>query len=189
MKRIDGSKMEYVQASQKDIELALELGREVFARNCDDVSPTGRKLLSEIVLLVKEKYDDYRSGDPKSDLLMSGVPFSRKELRERIGWSETQVRRNIDQLVELGYIGRINGRQGSTFRYLLLDDGSADPEFCFGGDDKQKNASTTMQKATSKQEPRSGSIPHIGERSDNNQPLKPESSPLRHNFVTASPTA
>jgi DNA primase len=164
MKRIDGAKMEYVQATQKDVDLALELSREVFARNVDDVSPTGRKLLSEIVLLVKEKYDDYRSGDPKSDVLMSGVPFSRKELRERIGWSETQVRRNIDQLVELGYIGRINGRQGSTFRYLLLDDGSADPEFCFGGDSELKNASTK------------------------NQPLKPESSPLRHNFVTTSPT-
>jgi DNA primase len=164
MKRLDGSKMEYVQATQRDIDLALELGREVFARNVDDVSPTGRKLLAEIVLLVKEKYDDYRNGDAKSDLLMSGVPFSRKELRERIGWSETQVRRNIDQLVELGYIGRINGRQGSTFRYLLLDDGSADPEFCFGSDGETKEAKTI------------------------NQRVNPESSPLRHNFVMTSPT-
>jgi DNA primase len=165
MKRVDGAKMEYVQATQKDIDLALELSREVFARNVDDVSPTGRRLLSEIVLLVKEKYDDYRNSDPKSDMLMSAVPFSRKELRERIGWSETQVRRNIDQLVELGYVGRINGRQGSTFRYLLLDDGAADPEFCFGGDSDTKNASTKNQCVNSK------------------------SSPLRQNFVTTSPMA
>jgi hypothetical protein len=119
---------------------------------------------------------------------MSGVPFSRKELRERIGWSETQVRRNIDQLVELGYVGRINGRQGSTFRYLLLDDGSADPEFCFGGDGEPKSALTTMQKLIVKQEPRSGSIQLIGERSDKNQQLNPKSSPLRPSLVTASPT-
>ena len=45
-------------------------------------------------------------------------------------------RERIDQLVELGYTGRINGRQGSTFRYLLLDDGSADPEFLFDTDGK-----------------------------------------------------
>jgi len=167
MKRLDGSKMEYVQATQRDIDLALELGREVFARNVDDVSPTGRKLLSEIVGLVKEKYDDMKGSDPNRDLFMYEVPFSRKELRERIGWSETQVRRNIDQLVELGYVGRINGRQGSTFRYLLLDDGSADPEFCFGSD---------------------GAAEKPKEPSTKNQCVNPKSSPLRHNFVTTSPT-
>jgi hypothetical protein len=165
MKRADGGKMEYVQATQRDVDLALELGREVFARNVDDVAPTARKLLSEIVLLVKEKYDDLRGNDPKGDLLMSGVPFTRKELRERIGWSETQVRRNLDQLVELGYIGRINGRQGSTFRYLLLDDGSADPEFCFGNEGEPKDATTK------------------------NQLLKPESSPVRQGFAVSSPAA
>jgi DNA primase len=147
MKRADGSKMEYVQATQKDIDLALELGREVFARNCDDVSPTGRKLLVEIVLLVNEKYGELKNSDPRRDLFMNEIPFMRKELRERIGWSETQVRRNIDQLVELGYVGRINGRQGSTFRYLLLDDGSADPEFCFGSEGETKEAKTINHRA------------------------------------------
>ena len=96
---------------------------------------------------------------------MSEVPFGRKELREETGWSETQVRRNIDQLVELGYIGRINGRQGSTFRYLLLDDGAADPEFCFGSEGAQKDTSTK------------------------NQQVKQESSPLRPRFAVSSPAA
>jgi DNA primase len=113
IKRPDGTRIDFVQATQADVDLALELGREAFARNVDDVSPTGRKLLSEVMALVKEKYDDLKSNDPKSDLLMSGVPFNRKELRERIGWSETQVRRNLDQVVDLGYIGRINARTGA----------------------------------------------------------------------------
>ena len=165
MKRLDGIKMEYVQATQKDIDLALELGREVFARNIDDVSPTARKLLAEIIRLVKEKYDNIKSNDPQKELYMSEVPFGRKELREETGWSETQVRRNIDQLVELGYIGRINGRQGSTFRYLLLDDGAADPEFCFGSEGAQKDASTR------------------------NQCVKQESSPQRPRFAVSSPAA
>jgi hypothetical protein len=94
---------------------------------------------------------------------MYEVPFTRKELRERIGWSETQVRRNLDQLVELGYVGRINGRQGSTFRYLLLDDGAADPEFCFGSEGEPKEPATINQRVNGK------------------------SSPLRPNFVTTSP--
>jgi DNA primase len=165
MKRLDGTKLEYVQATQKDIDLALELSREVFARNVDDVSPTARKLLVCVIELVKEKYDGIKELDPKKDLFLYEIPFNRKELRERIGWSETQVRRNIDQLVELGYIGRINGRQGSTFRYLLLDDGSADPEFCFGSEGEPKTAFTK------------------------NQQVNLKSSPLRHSFATTSPTA
>jgi hypothetical protein len=160
MQRIDGSKMEYAQACQADVDLALELGRQVFSRNCDDVSPTARTLLAEIVKLVKEKWDCRRK-DEKSDLLMSEVPFTRKELREETGWSDTQVRRNADQLVELGYLGRISGRQGSTFRYLLLDDGSADPRFCFGTEDAPTE----------------------------NQGVRLETSPLRQSFATTSPSA
>ena len=154
VKRLDGTKMESVQATQQDIDFALELGREIFARNVDDVSPTARTLLAHIVGLVKEKYDAKRELDPKQDLFMYEVPFTRKELRELIGWSETQVRRNIDQLVELGYLGRIGGRQGATYRYALLDDGAADPEFCFGNDtDEPQEASTVNQRVNGKTSP------------------------------------
>jgi hypothetical protein len=129
--RIDGTKMEYVQATQKDVDLALELGKEVFARNVDDVSPTGRALLKAIVERVREHYSTLKSNDPNTERQISDIIFTRKELRERIGWSETQVRRNIDHLVELGYVGRIAGRHGSTFRYVLLDTGEDDPMIDF----------------------------------------------------------
>jgi hypothetical protein len=128
MKRIDGVKMDYVQATQADINLAFELGRQTFAHNVDDVSPIGRKLLAEIIKLVQEKYNDIKSRDPKREVLMSELPFTRKELRERIGWSATQTGQNLEPLVELGYLGVLRGRHGSTFRYVLVDDGSADPK-------------------------------------------------------------
>lgn len=131
LKRLDDSTMEYVQATQKDIDLALELGRVVFARNVDDVSPTGRTLLEEIVKLVHEKYEALKQEHPDTEIRICEIPFTRKELRDRIGWSEWQVRQNIESLVELGYIGRNGGRYGSTFRYVLLDDGKNDPRISF----------------------------------------------------------
>lgn len=131
LRRRDGSKLEYVQATQRDVELALELGREAFARNVDDVSPTGRALLAAIVELVSSKHRILRVNDAETDITLSQIPFTRKELRHEIGWSETQVRRNIEHLVELGYLGRIGGRQGSTCRYLLLDSGEGDPAIEF----------------------------------------------------------
>ena len=190
IKRPDGTKMEYVQAVQRDIDLALELGREVFARNVDDVSPTARRLLSEIVALVTEKYGDMRNLDPDRKLFMYEVPFTRKELRERIGWSETQVRRNIDQLLELGYLGRIHGRQGSTFRYLLLDDGAADPELCFTMEEPEK-AKTKNHRAC----PQRGQITskkqcealELKTQQNEVTTVNGKSSPLRQRFAVTSP--
>jgi DNA primase len=127
IQRADGSKMDYVLATQRDVDLALELGKDSFARNIDDVSPTGRTLLKHIVTLVNEKYNELRAKDPKTELQYNQMSFSRKELRERVSWSDTQVRRTCEHLTELGYLGRIAGRQGSICRYVLLDTGEDDP--------------------------------------------------------------
>jgi len=127
LKRADGTRVEYVLVDKKDVELALKLGRDLFYRNVDDVSPTGRALLAGIAELVQEKYEALKESDPKEEFLMSQIPFTRKELRERMGWSEAQVRRNIIHLVELGYLGMLKGRWGATYRYVMLDDGKNDP--------------------------------------------------------------
>jgi hypothetical protein len=125
MKRPDGTNMDFVQATQADVDLAVELGRDAFMRDLDDVSPAGRALLPDILALVTEKYEARKPAEP--ELLMYQLPFTRKELRETNGWSEPQVRRTLEHLAELGYIGKIAGRYGATFRYVLLDDGKDDP--------------------------------------------------------------
>jgi len=126
--RLGGTSFEYVQATQRDVELARELGRLVFPRNVDDVSPTGRALLKEIAAHVLEKAEVIKANDPKADIDLSTIPFTRKELRDRTGWSEKQVRINIEHLVELGYVASLgHSRQGSAYRYILIDDGTDDP--------------------------------------------------------------
>jgi DNA primase len=119
LKRPDGMKIEFVQATQADVDLALELGGEAFIRDLDDVSPAGRALLVEILKIVTEKYEAMKPDQP--ELLFCQVPFTRKELREDVGWGETQVRNVCEHLVELGYLGRLAGRQGATWRYMLLE--------------------------------------------------------------------
>ncbi len=126
-KRIDGTDFNYVQATQKDVELARELGKLIFPRNVDDVSPTGRALLDHIDDLVKKKYHKVHGKEAPSMEDLSTIPFTRKELREWNGWSEKQVRQNIEPLVELGYLNKLSGRQGSVCRYILLDNGKDDP--------------------------------------------------------------
>lgn len=128
VKRADGKKLNYVMVEKKDIELALKLGRAALARNVDDVSPTGRTLLEGILAHLIEKYEQIKGRNEDVDLSLHDIPFTRKELRQKLGWGETQVRQNITHLVELGYVGIISGKHGSIYRYVLLDDGTNDPK-------------------------------------------------------------
>ena len=125
-KRPCGTELAYVQATQRDVELAKELGRTVFPRNIDDVSPTGRALLDHIDDLVTEKYSSLQGKKPETTQERSSLPFTRKELREWSGWSEKQVRMNIEPLVELGYVSVLKGGNGSAYRYTMLDNGKND---------------------------------------------------------------
>jgi len=127
LQRADGTTMEYILATEQDVELALSLGKDIFCRNIDDVSPTGRTLLKSIVDLVNDKYQHLKGNDSKSDLMQCQIPFTRKELRLRIGWSEKQVRLICEHLAALGYLGKAGGSYGATYRYVLLDTGEDDP--------------------------------------------------------------
>jgi hypothetical protein len=46
--------------------------------------------------------------------------FSRKELRDFTGWSQMQIRRHLERLLELEYLATRGGRNGVTTRYELL---------------------------------------------------------------------
>jgi hypothetical protein len=60
------------------------------------------------------------------------------------------VRENIEPLVDLGYIGKLSGHRGATFRYLLIDDGSADPEFCFNSEETPSTKNQGLNPKTSR---------------------------------------
>jgi len=49
------------------------------------------------------------------------VSFTRRELRELLGWSEHQVRIGLARLVALEYLVAVSGGVGRQHRYLLAD--------------------------------------------------------------------
>jgi hypothetical protein len=56
------------------------------------------------------------------DLRCEDVRFTRKQVRELVGWSETHVRNHIDRLVRLEYLAVHHGSFGQRFVYELLVD-------------------------------------------------------------------
>jgi DNA primase catalytic core len=111
-----GEAIEYVEATREDIALANRLAHEVLGRSLDELPPQTRRLLGEVVALV-----DARAS--AQAIARSEVRFSRKDVRDATGWSDTQLRVHLSRLTELEYVLVHRGARGQSFEYELLYDG------------------------------------------------------------------
>lgn len=116
-----GRAVDYVEVTLNDIALANELAGAVFARSLDELPPQTRTLLGHVRGLAPEPAAaDAAGGAAALPPRRLPLTFTRRELREKCGWSLTQVRAHLDRLVDLEYLAVRCGRMGSQFAYELL---------------------------------------------------------------------
>ena len=115
---IDGEKrtINMLPVSLDDIEAANQIAPEVLGRSLDELPPQTRRLLEHIQDLIKSKLEATQG------LEQQVCFFSRKELRELSGWSQTQIHRHLDCLVDLEYVRQKGGKNGVRMQYELLAD-------------------------------------------------------------------
>jgi len=108
----DGETLEYIEATEADVKLAWELASHVLMRSLDDVPPQTRRLLLLIDKMVTEECErlqierlDYR--------------FTRATVRQRTGWSDSQLKTHLHRLEELEYLALHRGVSGQSFVYAL----------------------------------------------------------------------
>ncbi|MEM7600447.1 MAG: CHC2 zinc finger domain-containing protein [Verrucomicrobiota bacterium] len=111
---------EYIPTTLEDIELANKIAPELLARSLDELPPQSRRVLDEIKALVRERCE-------AEELEPRTCFFSRREIRERLGWGITQIRAHLERLRELEYVSARYGRQGSSYQYELLIDPNEKP--------------------------------------------------------------
>jgi hypothetical protein len=103
----------HIKTTLEDIEAANRIAPEVLGRSLDELPPQTRRLLESIKQLVRNKM--------KSEKLEQRISlFSRRELRDFTGWSETQTRLHLERLEAMEYVSRRSGKQGSLCKYELL---------------------------------------------------------------------
>lgn len=113
--QINGRSVEMLPVTIEDIEAANRIAPEVLGRSLDELPPQTRRLLESIKALVRDKM--------KTESIEQRLTlFSRKELREQTGWSETQTRLHLERLETMEYVHRRSGKQGSLCKYELLTD-------------------------------------------------------------------
>jgi hypothetical protein len=119
--QVNGRTVEMLPVTLADIEAANRIAPEVLGRSLDELPPQTRRLLDGIKSLIVAKL---ASEAVEQRLCL----FSRRELREATGWSAMQIRRHLERLIELEYVGVRGGRNGIAMKYELLIDANEKSE-------------------------------------------------------------
>ena len=118
--QVGGREIQMLPVTLEDIESANRIAPEVLGRSLDELPPQTRRLLEDIKAHVRDTAHA-ACLEPKH------CHFSRRQLREKTGWSETQTRLHLERLETMEYIHRRSGKQGSLCNYQLLTDPNEPP--------------------------------------------------------------
>jgi len=113
----DGVTIEYVEVTPVDITLANRLAHEVLGRSLDELPPQTRRVLGALDAFVRESIRTQAAA-------RSAVRFTRRDVREQAGVSDTQARIHLERLIELEHVAVHRGRNGAQFVYELVFDGA-----------------------------------------------------------------
>jgi hypothetical protein len=111
----DGDGGRYITVTLDDIELANRLAPELLGRSLDELPPQTRRMYETVKAIVRDRMT-------AEEIEQRFALFSRRELREQLGWSITQVRVHLERLRQFEYITARYGSPGSAFQYELLTD-------------------------------------------------------------------
>ncbi|MEY3202296.1 MAG: primase, partial [Pseudomonadota bacterium] len=132
-----GKRLEYIEVSRTDIEIANRLAHEVLGRTLDELPPQTRKLLSVLHAWAPPNRADWR--------------FSRRQLREHCGWGDTQLKVHLARLVDLEYLIAHRGMVRNSLDYELRYQGEGEAGASFvlglGGYDDNRSGWGTNQSA------------------------------------------
>jgi hypothetical protein len=106
----DGQPFQFIDITRQDVERVDQLMADVLEQTTDELTPASRRMLAVLEAWAAELP------------LVNGTPlrWTRREIRERTGWSDAQVRLVLTQLVEFEYVSQIgSGGKGNLVVYQL----------------------------------------------------------------------
>jgi len=107
-----GKTREYIEATEADVKLALQLVTEVLSPSFDEVQAQTRRLLLLIDKMVTEEC-------ARLEIERLDYRFTRATVRQYTRWGDTQLRVHLRRLEELEYLIVRHGGPGQTFVYQV----------------------------------------------------------------------
>ena len=109
-----GKRLDYIEASAEDVAIAKELLGAIQAQTTTELPAQTAKLLELVRVFVRER--------ESTSTRTSSARFSRRELREAIGWGDTQLWTHLRRLVELELVAVHGSGRGRGIVYELTDE-------------------------------------------------------------------
>ncbi|OQW96274.1 MAG: hypothetical protein BWK77_05555 [Verrucomicrobia bacterium A1] len=129
----NGTAAEFIEVDLDDLALANRLAHEILGHSLDELSRPGHDLLLALDEMVKARLKERHADERKprvadlpalpSGREQTGVLFSRREVREFTGWTNTRLHIHLKELADFEYLAVDAGRNGLPFRYRLAWDG------------------------------------------------------------------
>ncbi len=110
---IDGETIEYIDVKPSDIAVANGIAGEVLGRSLDELSPQTRSLLQLLHEFVERE-------SKANQVSRHAFRFTRRDVRETTGWSDSQLHKHLTRLADLEYLVVHRGKTGRRFVYELL---------------------------------------------------------------------
>ncbi len=104
----------YVEVTREDIAVANRLAHQVLGRSLDELAPQTRRLLVALDRMVREECRTKK-------LERAEYRFTRRQVRERLGFGNTQLKVHLARLEEMEYV--LAHRDGQSASYELLYEG------------------------------------------------------------------
>ena len=115
---VDGQSFQYIEVTRQDIERVDRMMAEVLEQTTEEITPQARRMLGILIKLDQELPLTQGSQGPAH----GPHRWTRREIRERTNWSDTQVRMVLAQLVDMEHVIQIgSGGRGSLVRYQLAE--------------------------------------------------------------------
>jgi len=115
----NGDLLQYIEVTLNDIEKANTLAAEILGRTLDELAPPSRLLLKMIREMIEARCKE-QGIEPKN------YHFNRRDIREWTRWSDSQIKRHIQQLEDLEYLYSVSGKKGKEYVYELLYPGGGE---------------------------------------------------------------
>lgn len=111
---VAGEQVAYIEAAIDDVALANRLAARVLGHSLDELPPQTRRLLDTLDAYVGERS---RAEQVDRDL----IRFTRRQLRETVGWGDTQLKVHLARLVDLELVTAEKGPRGGLVYDLAWD--------------------------------------------------------------------
>lgn len=148
----DGRQVVYIEATVADVELANRLAHDVLGQTLDELPPQTRRLLTLLDGVVTAEAR-LREVDRQA------VRFTRRQLRETLGWGDTQLKVHLARLVDFELViahRAEGGGNGLVYELAWSGEGVDGRRFLIGLTDPDQLSTTTTSGRSGPEGGRSG---------------------------------